>query len=100
MTARKRKSKTKKQKKAVIVEKQVPDFDDIYGAVLDSYALIFAAYKILEESNADDDDGYAAVVLRHGVTSLKQASERLEDATNRLDRFCRQNKLPQDDTAP
>ena len=80
----------------MIVEKQVPDFDDIENAVFESCALISVAYTILVAGDEDDHEGHATVALRHGTDLLKQALGRFEDANSRLTRFCRQKKLPQE----
>jgi hypothetical protein len=96
MSSRKRKSKNKKKKNGVIVEKQVPDFEAIQDTLLDSYSLIRVAYKILEAGDEDDDHGHATGVLRHGETLLKQALEQFEDANMRLGRYCRQNNIAQE----
>ena len=98
MTRKKRKS-TKKPKKVVIVEKQVPDFDDIENAVFESYALISVAYTILVAGDEDDHHGHAIVALRHGTNLLKQTVDRFDHANARLSRFCRQNNLPQEDVS-
>jgi hypothetical protein len=81
----------------VILEKKVPEFDDIQNVLLDSYALIFVAYGILVKGDAADDDehGHATVVLQHGVNLLKQAADQFEDANSRLCEFCRENNLTQ-----
>ena len=96
MNARKGKSRTKrKQRSAAIVEKLVPNFDHVQDVTRDSHALIFVAYKILV-TDAEEDHGDAMAVLEHGLRLLKQAFDALEHANLRLDRFCRQNKLPQE----
>lgn len=96
MSSKKGKSNAKKQKKAVIVEKQVPDFIGIYDAILDSYAFMLLAYRALEECQGDEERGCAIVSLQHGTEFLKQVSERFEAATMKLWRFCKQRKLPQE----
>ena len=78
MKARKRKSTKKKRKAVVIVEKQVPDFDDIENDVFESYALISVAYTILVAGDEDDHHGHAIVALRHGTNLLKQTVDRFD----------------------
>ena len=96
MSSKKGNSNPKKRKKTVIIEKQVPNFDSIYDAILDSYAFIFLAYRSLEEGETDEEYGCAVAVLQHGVKLLQHVSDKFEQANMRLDRFCRQKQLPQE----
>jgi hypothetical protein len=77
---------------------QVPDFDNIYNAVLDSHALVRVGYDIIVSGSDDRSEEYtqAIVAIHQGVILLKKAARRFEEANSRLSTFCLQNDIKQE----
>jgi len=82
-------AKPASKSKSVKAGNQLPNLEAIFGVLVDAYALVFVASKVLHNASDEDDEGLAIITLRQGVTALGAAVDRLESAEMQLDRIQR-----------
>lgn len=66
----------------------LPELEPIFNAISEAHAVVHSAsYVLHDDSRGDGDELFALIALRHGVTTLGTAVDRLQEAEDVVSHF-------------